>query len=145
MVLLLAPSFAYMILSILLIIPLLGILFLVCSSYIRPFNQELINSKNIDSKTYESSLQDVNNLRLLDESSINQESRDKKITLFVFTLEFLVSLIILIFFNLSRNHFQYVTESINIYEYNLYLGIDGISIYFVLLTTFIMPIVLLSN
>jgi NADH-ubiquinone oxidoreductase chain 4 len=29
--------------------------------------------------------------------------------------------------------------------YNIYLGIDGISIYFILLTTIIMPIALLSN
>jgi NADH-ubiquinone oxidoreductase chain 4 len=36
-------------------------------------------------------------------------------------------------------------ESFNINEYNFYLGVDGISIYFVLLTTIIMPIAILSN
>jgi NADH-ubiquinone oxidoreductase chain 4 len=36
-------------------------------------------------------------------------------------------------------------ESVNINEYNFYLGVDGISIYFVLLTTIIMPIAILAN
>ena len=70
---------------------------------------------------------------------------DKLITLILFVLNFSVSLSLLIFFNLSGNYFQYVVESLRIYEYDFYLGIDGISIYFVLLTTFIMPLTLLSN
>jgi NADH-ubiquinone oxidoreductase chain 4 len=38
-----------------------------------------------------------------------------------------------------------VQEYHNISNFDFYLGVDGISIYFVLLTTFIMPIALLSN
>jgi NADH:ubiquinone oxidoreductase subunit 4 (subunit M) len=69
----------------------------------------------------------------------------KVIALFTATLNFLVSLFLLFFFDFSNNQFQFVVESINIYEYNFYLGVDGISIYFVLLTTLIMPIAILSN
>jgi NADH-ubiquinone oxidoreductase chain 4 len=60
-------------------------------------------------------------------------------------VNFIVSLIIFIFFDFSYNQFQFVQEPYDIMGYNIYLGIDGISIYFILLTTIIMPIALLSN
>ena len=56
-----------------------------------------------------------------------------------------VSLIIFILFDFSTNQFQFVQEYHQISSYDLYLGIDGLSIYFVLLTTIIVPIALLSN
>ena len=56
-----------------------------------------------------------------------------------------ISLIIYILFDFSSNQFQFVQEHHNISFFDLYLGVDGISIYFVLLTTIIMPIALLSN
>jgi NADH-ubiquinone oxidoreductase chain 4 len=72
---------------------------------------------------------------------------DKVIALFITTFNFLLSLFLLFFFDFSPkgNQFQFVVESINIHEYNFYLGVDGISIYFVLLTTIIIPIAILSN
>jgi NADH:ubiquinone oxidoreductase subunit 4 (subunit M) len=100
-----------MILFSLLLIPLLGVLILLC----RPFMNNSI--------TY----------------------NDKIIALFITILNFLLSLFLLFFFDFSSNQFQFVVESISINEYNFYLGIDGISIYFVLLTTIIMPIAILSN
>jgi NADH:ubiquinone oxidoreductase subunit 4 (subunit M) len=77
-------------------------------------------------------------------SSILPED-DRTIALFVSTFNFLLSLFLILFFDFSSNQFQFVMESITINEYNFYLGVDGISIYFVLLTTFIMPIAILSN
>jgi NADH:ubiquinone oxidoreductase subunit 4 (subunit M) len=77
-------------------------------------------------------------------SSILTED-DRTIALFVSTFNFLVSLLLIFFFDFSSNQFQFVIESISINEYNFYLGIDGISIYFVLLTTAIVPIAILSN
>lgn len=56
-----------------------------------------------------------------------------------------VSLIIFILFNFSLNEFQFVQEHHAISSFDFYLGVDGISIYFVLLTTIIMPIAILSN
>lgn len=56
-----------------------------------------------------------------------------------------ISLIIFILFNFSSNQFQFVQEYHRISNFDFYLGVDGISIYFVLLTTVIMPISLLSN
>ena len=70
---------------------------------------------------------------------------DRSVALFISTLTFLLSLLLLFFFDFSSNQFQFVIESVTIYEYDFYLGIDGISIYFVLLTTAIVPIAILSN
>jgi len=69
----------------------------------------------------------------------------KLIALSASVVNFIVSLIIFIFFDFSYNQFQLVQEPYDIMGYNIYLGIDGISIYFILLTTIIMPIALLSN
>jgi NADH:ubiquinone oxidoreductase subunit 4 (subunit M) len=69
----------------------------------------------------------------------------KIIALTASILNMFISLIIFILFNFSDNQFQFVQEYHNIHSFDLYLGIDGISIYFVLLTTIIMPISLLSN
>jgi NADH:ubiquinone oxidoreductase subunit 4 (subunit M) len=79
------------------------------------------------------------------DSNVSSKYNDKTIALTIASLNFLVSLSLLFFFDFSSNQFQFVLESINIHEYNFYLGVDGISIYFVLLTTMIMPIAILSN
>lgn len=56
-----------------------------------------------------------------------------------------ISFLVFIVFNFSSNQFQFVQEYHKISSFDFYLGVDGISIYFVLLTTIIMPISLLSN
>lgn len=56
-----------------------------------------------------------------------------------------ISLIVYIFYHFSSNQFQFVQEYHKIGNFDFYLGIDGLSIYFVLLTTIIFPIALLSN
>jgi len=69
-----------------------------------------------------------------------------KITAFVTSLVNLaISLVIFILFDFSSNQFQFVQEHYDINLFDIYLGVDGISIYFVLLTTIIMPIAILSN
>lgn len=60
-------------------------------------------------------------------------------------INLIVSLFIFILFDFSNNQFQFVQEYYEVGGYNIYLGIDGLSIYFVLLTTIIMPIAILSN
>ena len=56
-----------------------------------------------------------------------------------------ISLIIFILFDFSTNQFQFVQEYHQISSYDFYLGVDGLSIYFIILTTIIIPIALLSN
>ena len=68
-----------------------------------------------------------------------------KIALGTSLLNLIVSFIYFILFNFSSNSYQFVEEHYNIWHYDVYFGIDGMSIYFVLLTTIIMPIALVSN
>ena len=101
-----------MLLTLLLIVPLLGILF-IATSY------------NYSSTT---------NLRQV-----------KTTALITSVINLFISLIVFILFNFSNNQFQFVQEYHSINSFDFYLGLDGISIYFVILTTIIMPISLLSN
>jgi NADH:ubiquinone oxidoreductase subunit 4 (subunit M) len=69
----------------------------------------------------------------------------KAIALATSVINLFISLLIFIFFNFSNNQFQFVQEYHKINSFDFYLGVDGVSVYFVLLTTIIMPISLLSN
>lgn len=69
----------------------------------------------------------------------------KRTALITSIINLFVSLIIFMLFDFSSNQFQFVQEYYQVNFFDFYLGIDGLSIYFVLLTTIIMPIALLSN
>ena len=71
--------------------------------------------------------------------------RIKSTALFTSLINLILSLFIFILFDFSTNQFQFVQEYHEVSSYDFYLGVDGLSIYFVLLTTIIMPIALLSN
>ena len=71
--------------------------------------------------------------------------RIKFIALSTSILNLIISLIIFILFDFSTNQFQFVQEYHKVSYYDFYLGIDGLSVYFIMLTTIIMPIALLSN
>ena len=77
--------------------------------------------------------------------SINKSNQIKTIALSTSIVNLAVSLIVFILFHFSNNSYQFVQEYHQISTFDLYLGVDGMSIYFVLLTTIIMPISLLSN
>jgi NADH-ubiquinone oxidoreductase chain 4 len=72
-------------------------------------------------------------------------SRVKTIALSTSIINLFISLIIFILFDFSSNQFQFVQEYHEISSFDFYLGLDGLSIYFVMLTTIITPIALLSN
>jgi NADH-ubiquinone oxidoreductase chain 4 len=69
----------------------------------------------------------------------------KLVALIVSFINLIISLIVWILFNSSSIYFQFIQEHYNIGYYDFYLGIDGLSIYFVLLTTIIMPLSIISN
>ena len=71
--------------------------------------------------------------------------RIKTIALSTSVVNLFISLIVFIMFDFSSNQFQFVQEYHEIGPFDFYLGLDGLSIYFVLLTTIITPIALLSN
>ena len=69
----------------------------------------------------------------------------KKIAFTVSIINLIISLVLYVLFDFSSNQFQFVQEHYDMSFFDVYLGVDGISIYFVLLTTIIMPIAILSN
>ena len=79
-----------------------------------------------------------------DDTNLNI-NRIKFTGLFTSIINLFISLIVFVLFNFSSNQFQFVQEYHSVSSFDFYLGVDGISIYFVLLTTIIMPIALLSN
>lgn len=78
-------------------------------------------------------------------SRVSASLRIRQTGLVVSIVNLFISFIVFIFFNFSSNQFQFVQEYHSISSFDFYLGVDGISIYFVLLTTIIMPIAILSN
>ena len=73
------------------------------------------------------------------------EIKIKSIALLTSIINLIVSLVMFILFDFSSKQFQFIEEHYEISYFDIYLGIDGLSIYFVLLTTIIMPIAILSN
>lgn len=71
--------------------------------------------------------------------------RIKIIALTTSIINLIASLIIFTIFDFSSNQFQFVQEYHEISSFDFYIGLDGLSVYFVLLTTIITPIALLSN
>ena len=77
--------------------------------------------------------------------SIVNNIKIKTIALITSIINLVVSLIIFILFDFSSKQFQFIEEHYQISYFDIYLGVDGLSIYFILLTTIIMPIAILSN
>jgi NADH-ubiquinone oxidoreductase chain 4 len=84
-------------------------------------------------------------LLTISENSIENKIRMKKITLITMLINFIISIYIWLEFDSSTSQYQFVYEFIDLSYCHLNIGIDGISLYFVLLTTFISPIAILSN
>ena len=76
----------------------------------------------------------------------NVENNSKYVAIFSSFANFLLSLFLWYFFDSTTSDFQFVEEKIWIEGFiNFQLGIDGISILFILLTTFITPICIFSG
>jgi NADH-ubiquinone oxidoreductase chain 4 len=77
--------------------------------------------------------------------SLINNIRIKSIALVTTIVNLIISLIMFILFDFSSKQFQFIEEHYQISYFDLYLGVDGLSIYFILLTTIIIPISILSN
>jgi NADH-ubiquinone oxidoreductase chain 4 len=84
-------------------------------------------------------------LLTIPENSIENKIRMKRITLISMIINFLISIYIWLEFDSNTSQYQFVYEFIDLSYCHLNIGIDGISLYFVLLTTFISPVAILSN
>ena len=81
---------------------------------------------------------------------VSDNEKMKRIALATSLLNLLLSIYMWVQFDSSTTQFQFVQSpssisdlALNFYQFNI--GVDGLSIYFVLLTTFITPIAILSN
>ena len=81
----------------------------------------------------------------IQDNSIKSQIQMKQIALTTSLINFFISLFIWYEFDSNTSQYQFVTEFNHLNFCHLNFGIDGISIYFVLLTTFVTPIALLSN
>ena len=123
-----------MLILILLAIPLGGVL-LISTSIIHQ-NDEAEAEAEADKKPARHSYSEPN----------EQKARQLKlIALQASLVTLLVSMVIFTLHHESSNTYQFVQEYHELSYFNLYLGVDGLSLYFVLLTTIIMPVSLLSN
>lgn len=77
--------------------------------------------------------------------SIINNIKIKSIALVTTIINLIISLVMFILFDFSSKQYQFIEEHYEINYFDIYLGVDGLSIYFVLLTTIIMPIAILSN
>ncbi|MEO1503470.1 MAG: NADH-quinone oxidoreductase subunit M, partial [Pseudomonadota bacterium] len=84
-------------------------------------------------------------LLLFSERSAEDQAQIKRFSLGVSIVTFIASLALLRFFDPTAEGFQFVeeTEWLGILTYKL--GVDGISLPFVLLTTFLMPLTILAS
>ena len=81
----------------------------------------------------------------LQEDFKNNKNKIKTIALTTSIINFIVSIFLWLEFDSNTNQYQFVTEFDYLPIGHLIFGVDGISLYFVLLTTFITPIAILSN
>jgi len=77
--------------------------------------------------------------------TLESHSQMKKIALTTSLINLFISLFLWYQFDSSTSQYQFVSEFNQLNFCHLNFGIDGISLYFVLLTTFVTPIALLSN
>lgn len=73
------------------------------------------------------------------------EAQMKRVALGTTLINFILSIVLWAEFDSSTSEYQFTQEFNQVNFCHLHIGVDGISLYFVLLTTFITPICILSN
>ena len=76
---------------------------------------------------------------------VNNKSTMKQITLGTTIVNFIISLVLWAKFDNNTHEYQFVQEWAELLFCNFHVGIDGISLFFVLLTTFLFPIIILTS
>ncbi len=84
-------------------------------------------------------------LLLIPENNPKKEEKMKVIALSTSLINLFISILLWIQFDSSISEYQFILEFNELSFCHFNIGVDGISLYYVLLTTFITPIALLSN
>lgn len=121
-------------LTLLILIPIIG------SIIILFINIERENStKNLERVTKSGTIE------RLTPNSENKLKKIRQIALATSLINFFISLNLWFYFDSNNTQFQFVSEFNQLSFCHFNFGIDGLSIYFVLLTTFVTPVAILSN
>ena len=78
-------------------------------------------------------------------NTVQSESQMKRLALGTSLINFVLSIVLWGEFDSSTSEYQFTQEFNQVNFCHLHIGVDGISLYFILLTTFITPICILSN
>jgi hypothetical protein len=141
-------------LYVLLIVPIIGIFLISTIHSFYPVTMTVPRIKSMEEEKEKDTRQQKTYLFFSEGDVLNTDNKEdslfdvsyyKKIAFITTILNLIVSLIIYMLFDFSNNQFQFIQENLDLSFYDIYLGVDGVSIYFVLLTTIIMPIALVSN
>ncbi|SRR6266568_1582793 len=81
----------------------------------------------------------------IQENTLNSHSKMRTIAITTSLVNLLISIFLWLNFDSNTTQFQFVSEFDYLTFGHLNFGVDGISLYFVLLTTFITPIAIISN
>ena len=81
----------------------------------------------------------------IQENTLNSQSKMRTIAITTSLINLLISIFLWLNFDSNTTQFQFVSEFDYLTFGHLNFGVDGISLYFVLLTTFITPIAIISN
>jgi NADH-ubiquinone oxidoreductase chain 4 len=76
---------------------------------------------------------------------IEKDAILKKSALAITLLNLILSLVMFLLYDNSNKNFQFVQEHFEVNYCEFFLGVDGLSVYFIVLTTLIIPISILSN
>nr|UEX92958.1 NADH dehydrogenase subunit 4 [Marasmius crinis-equi] len=87
----------------------------------------------------------IGSILLLPIKESSNQLKMKQIALTTSLINFFISLFMWYQFDSNITQYQFVTEFNHLNLYHLNFGVDSISLYFVLLTTFVTPVALLSN
>jgi NADH:ubiquinone oxidoreductase subunit 4 (subunit M) len=128
----------------LLLVPIIGVLFLLPMA-----PSTLLNVSNTSHLSVQPSLHSpIGGKVISDSDTLNKKNsveKMKQIALFFSLINFFISIIMWYQFDFNSSTYQFVYEFNQLNFCHFHVGIDGISLYFVLLTTFITPICILSN
>ena len=82
---------------------------------------------------------------LVPETTIENRTKIKNIAIITAMVNFIVSIILLVLFDSSISDYQFVTEFAQLSFCHFNVGLDSISLFFVLITTFLTPVSMMSN
>ena len=130
-----------------LLTPLVGLVYSTSVKYeSRKFNKQFSSYAIRPQDNYSlNSHEDIAQRETLETETSVSANVNKNLALQTSVFVLLMFLFVFVICDFSSNQFQFVQEYYEANAFNFYLGIDGLSIYFLLLTTIIMPISLLSN